>query len=82
MCKEKLPPFRAEVAAWMRNNRARYREFGTGEPEFTQIAEAAANMFDHNEWLDDDQHWIWEEAILAFDADIPAPRTSPDWSRA
>jgi hypothetical protein len=71
MCKEKLPPLRAEVAAWMRNNRASYMEFGTGEPEFTQIAEAAANMFDHDEWLDDELHWIWEEAITAFEG-LPA----------
>ena len=55
----------------MRNNRASYMEFGTGEPEFTQIAEAAANMFDHDEWLDDELHWIWEEAITAFEG-LPA----------
>lgn len=67
MCKPKIPTIRAEVAAWMRNNRASYMERGTGEPEFTQIAEGAANVFGHDEWLDDELHWIWEEAILAFE---------------
>lgn len=67
MCKKPKASTRAEVAAWMRNNRASYLEFGTGEPEYTQIAEGAANVFGHNEWLDDPLHWIWEEAILAFE---------------
>ena len=66
MCKPKIPTIRAEVAAWMRMNRARYMEFGTGKPEYRQLAEGAATVFGPR-WLDDPQHWIWEEAILAFE---------------
>ena len=29
---------------------------------YTQLAEHAAHTLDHDEWLDDDLHWIWEVA--------------------
>ena len=50
----------------MRMNRARYMEFGTGKPEYRQLAEGAATVFGPR-WLDDPQHWIWEEAEMAFE---------------
>jgi len=65
MCK-KPTSLRAEVAAWMRNNRANYMEFGTGKPEYRQLVEGAATVFGPR-WLDDPKHWVWEEAVLAFE---------------
>lgn len=37
-------------------------EHGTG------LAERVAHELDHDEWLDDETHWIWEIAMEALDA--------------
>ena len=29
----------------------------------TTLAESAANTLGHDEWLDDETHWIWDLAI-------------------
>lgn len=41
----------------------------TGEANLTRLAEAAAEHFDHDEWLDDPDHWVWDVAIDASDAE-------------
>lgn len=62
------PASEPEVLRWMRSAIAdgSYRDPATGEPEFTQLAEAAAEHFLHDDWLDDEQHPVWEWAIQAF----------------
>jgi len=41
-----------------------------GEVNCTKLAEEAAKHLDHDEWLDDETHWIWD---MAFEvADDPA----------
>ena len=37
----------------------------------TELAEEAAIYFDHDKWLDDETHWIWE---LAFEVVEDAER--------
>jgi len=32
----------------------------------TQLAENTAWHFDHDEWLDDELHWVWELALDNF----------------
>jgi hypothetical protein len=35
----------------------------TGEVNTTQLAENAAHEFDHDEWLDEETHWVWDLAV-------------------
>ena len=51
---------KARVRAWMYND-AEYDPHLCGV-NCTQLAENAAHMFSHDEWLDDEQHWVWELA--------------------
>ena len=32
----------------------------------TELAEAAADWFGHYEWLDEEQHFVWEHALSAM----------------
>ena len=59
----------AAVQAWMRRQvlDGGFRETLTGEPEYTQLAEAAADEFDRHDWLDDETHPVWDWAIEAFE---------------
>ncbi len=42
------------------------RDLGDGdEANATQIAENIAHEMDHDEWLDDHTHWIWDVAMDA-----------------
>jgi len=34
-----------------------------GRLNFTSLAEAAAHQFNHDEWLDDETHWVWDLAV-------------------
>ncbi len=50
---------RRQIRAWMRSNADAY-------DCATQLAEAANVEFDlPGEGLDDETHWVWEEAVLA-----------------
>lgn len=57
------------VLEWMRYevDAGGFRERITDEPCYTQLAEAAADAFDHDEWLDDEQSEVWDLAIRAFE---------------
>ena len=57
------------VRAWMAENAADYRDIQAGEPNYTALAEIAAWEFDHDEWLDDPDHGVWEWALSAFAED-------------
>lgn len=60
---------RANALRWMRSHRDEYREHGTGEPDYTGLAEACAAEFDVDGVrgpLDDPDHWIHELAIEAY----------------
>ena len=37
----------------------------TDEVNHTALAERAADRFDHGEWLDDEQHPVWDLALKA-----------------
>jgi hypothetical protein len=37
----------------------------TNEVNMTQLAENVAHDFGHDEWLDDENHFIWDEAAGA-----------------
>lgn len=47
----------------MRANLLDHIDPRTGEPDCTGLAEDCALEFDHDEWLDDPDHWIWEVAV-------------------
>jgi len=34
-----------------------------GDVKCTALAESAALIFDHPEWLDDETHWVWDLAV-------------------
>lgn len=40
----------------------------TGLANLTELAELAAHELDHDEWLDDELHEVWELAIEVADA--------------
>lgn len=53
------------VQAWMRRNRRQFEDAQTGEVNMTALAEAAADAFgkaDQDGPLDDETHWIWDQA--------------------
>lgn len=57
----------AEIQDWMERHADEYLEPGTGEPQATQLAEAAADEFDlGDEWLEPDSA-LWDWALEAFD---------------
>lgn len=64
----KVPAIDREVARriwnWMLRNAERY-------DNATNLAEAAAHEADgdHDDWLDDDTHWIWDLAAEIIPAD-------------
>lgn len=42
-----------------------------GDVNCTRLAEEAALVFDHLEWLDDETHWVWDLAVdIAADAEM------------
>lgn len=51
------------VLNWMRHHKEEHRDRDTGEVNATTLAEAAAWAFDHDEWLDDSTHDVWEWAM-------------------
>lgn len=63
--KPSIPPApystRREVRRWMRMNIEDYEN----ETELAEGANAALNLPDNA--LDDETHWIWDEAFLAFE---------------
>ena len=52
----KIDTTKASVLRWM-------RLYADEHDNATSLAEAAAHAVDHDEWLDDEQHWVWELAI-------------------
>lgn len=54
-----------DVRRWMRRMAHHHEDKITGEVNLTTLAEAAAEAFGQNQPggpLDDESHWIWEEA--------------------
>ena len=68
MPKKRTSTMRRLVDDWMRTE-VRIRELDAGEVNMTQLAEDAAHAFDHDEWLDDPDHWIWDAAANALNED-------------
>lgn len=72
-----LEPTQAEVRRWMRRELQYDVEESTAwlvDPttnlaNLTRLAEAAAERFDHDCWLDDETHWVWDLAIEAAEAE-------------
>lgn len=52
-------PSRRQVRSWMRANAADYDT----ATELAEGANAALNL--PQSWLDDSEHWVWEEAMTA-----------------
>ncbi len=53
---------RTNVRRWMRLNAKRFIDRETGELNCTELCEAAAYNYGHDEWLDDHTHEIWDFA--------------------
>lgn len=51
--------------SWMEMHANEFEDRKTGEVNFTELAETAANHVGHNEWLDDPNHPIWDWAVEA-----------------
>jgi hypothetical protein len=52
----------ARVKNWMKLNAEHHRDRDTGEVNATTLAEGAAHQFDHDEWLNDSTHEVWDWA--------------------
>lgn len=51
-----------EVRHWMDNQMHMFSNWNSA----TELAESAAHSFDMDEVLDDETHWIWDEAMDSF----------------
>lgn len=51
-----------KVKQWMESH---HQDYGDN---LTKLAENAAWEFDHDEWLDDQDHWVWELSVDVMDA--------------
>lgn len=63
-----------DVTRWMRTELRNGEHIDplTGIANTTSLAEAAADAFGHAEeggWLDDPDHWVWEAALAAAEAE-------------
>ena len=57
---------KGQVRDWMRGEihaSNAYHEAGTDEINSTLLAESAADHFGHDEWLDDETHFVWDAAF-------------------
>lgn len=52
-----------KIIKWMKENYEGFYD-DSGEFQCTQIAEACAEALGHSEWLDDDQHIVWDCAVV------------------
>lgn len=74
---------RPAVVRWMRAalREGEYIDEHTGETNLTGLTEGAAVAFgqaDPDGWLDDSDHWIWDAAIEAAEAEGgPSTRSTP-----
>ncbi len=53
----------SQVKRYMQSIQAYHVDPATGETNCTTLAEATAHHFDHDEWLDDENHFVWELAL-------------------
>jgi hypothetical protein len=51
---------KAKVKKWMKSMVDDHVDRKTDEVNTTSLAEGAAHEFDHDEWLDDSNHWVWD----------------------
>ena len=51
---------------WMNDNKYDYYDEFL-DKDYTKIAEDCAIAMDHDEWLDDETHWIWDLALDILD---------------
>lgn len=60
-------PNRATVETWMvaRLLEGEYIDRHTNEVELTAIVEGAAQHFEQDAWLDDEEHWVWDAPMTA-----------------
>jgi len=56
-----------ENGEWSISSRYVYLD-SCGIANLTTLAENAAHYVEHDEWLDDSDHWVWEEAVDIADA--------------
>lgn len=52
------------IYGWMLRNVDDYIDSYTGEVNVTQLSEACAEDLDHDEWLDDSTHIVWDLAVV------------------
>lgn len=57
------PASRTAIRNWMQMNIREHRDPATLEVNCTTLAEAAAQHFDHAEWLGDSTNQVWDLAI-------------------
>lgn len=70
---------RREVEVWMRRqlHEGEYVDKVTDEVDYTALAEGAAGHFEHDEWLDESTHWVWNAAVnVGGEHDARRPKTT------
>lgn len=71
---------KGQVRDWMRDEvqSTNYYFDSAGEVNSTLLAESAAEHFDHQEWLDDETHFVWDAAAeVAWEMQTPDPNEGP-----
>ena len=62
---------RRQIYNWMLSNYDDFIDHQTGEINVTQLAVSCATGFDCQEWLDDDEHLVWDIAVdVAIEKEI------------
>jgi len=51
------------IEKFMEENYADFIDPKTGELDFTSLAEHCAQELGHDEWLDDETHFVWDAAV-------------------
>lgn len=64
-----LPSARSWMRQALREDDGALVDRKTGEANLTALAEAAADAFDCDHWLDDPEHFVWDAALAAADAE-------------
>lgn len=65
------PANQMTVRRWMNTNWRQHVDRNTGEGGATELAEAAAYEFEHPDWLDDSDHWVWDLAAEVMSKQAP-----------
>ena len=58
---------KSKVKKYMKSVLSDYYDPQLLDINLTRLAEGTADHFNHDEWLDDESHWVWDLAVDAVE---------------